>query len=131
MLVLAADPIKNYTFLPITGFLDTLFHQTWIAISVLGNPKPAYVITLIGLIITAILALTANFVTEFLTSRKVGSLFAATIITILGSILFQTFVLLPFDFALEGVRIIAALLGAIVVAVFYVLIRGKLQGGKK
>jgi hypothetical protein len=129
MLVLA-DQIKNLTFIPTTGFLDTLFHQSWIDIKVLGNPSGVgYRLTLIGLLITLVIALTANFVTEFLTSKKV-SLFTATVITILGSILFQTFVMLPFDFELEGVRVISALLGAIVVAVFYVLISGK-AGGKK
>ena len=126
MLVLA---FTNYNFIPNSGFLDTLFHQTWIIISFLGKPDGGYKITLIGLIITGIIALTANYVTEFLTSKKVGSLFTATVITILGSILFQTFVMLPFDFGLEGVRIIAALLGAIVVAVFYVLIKGRLSKG--
>jgi uncharacterized membrane protein YeaQ/YmgE (transglycosylase-associated protein family) len=128
MLVLA--DIKSYNFIPDSGFLDQLFHQTWLAISIFGNPANGYKLTLIGLLITLVIALTANFVTEKLTSKKVGSLFVATVVTILGSWLFQTYVLLPFDFALEGVRIIAALLGAIVVAVFYVLIRGTVQKGK-
>ena len=34
------------------------------------------------------------------------------------------YVQLPFDFAIEGVRIIAALLGALIIAVFLVLLRG-------
>lgn len=130
MFVLA---FTNYNFIPNSGILDTIFHKTWLDFKVFGNPTdPAYGyrLTLIGLIITAVIALAANYVTEFLTSKKVGSLFAATVITILGSILFQTFVLLPFDFGLEGVRVVAALLGAIVIAVFYVLIRGKVQKGK-
>jgi hypothetical protein len=38
-------------------------------------------------------------------------------------------VLLGFDFALEGVRVIAALLGAVVIAVFYNLLRA--QGSRK
>ncbi len=128
MLVLA--DIRNYSFIPTDGILDSIFHKTWLAISILGNPSDGYKLTLIGLLITLIIALTANFVTEKLTAKKVGSLFGATVVTIFGSWLFQTYVLLPFDFALEGVRIIAALLGAIVVAVFYVLIKGKVQKSK-
>ena len=84
----------------------------------------------IGLIIILIIALAANAITERLTSRKAGGLLTATLITIIGSAIFQAYVLLPFDFSLEGVRIVAALLGAIVIAVFYTLIRGS-AGGKK
>ncbi len=127
MFVLAG--VSNYNFIPTDGgFLDKLFHQTWLAISVFGNPANGYKLTLIGLIIIAALAVIANFVTEQLTGRKVGSQVAAIVVTIIGSLLFQTYVLLPFDFALEGVRIIAALLGAIVIAVFWVLIAGKVKG---
>lgn len=122
--------IQNINFIPNTGILDQIFHQSWLTVSILGFPKGGYRITLIGLIIILIIALAANAVTEKLTSRKVGGLFAATLITIIGSAIFQAYVLLPFDFALEGVRIIAALLGAIVIAVFYTLIKGA-AGGKK
>lgn len=122
--------IQNINFIPNSGILDQIFHQSWLTVSILGFPKGGYRITLIGLIIILIIALAANAVTEKLTSRKVGGLFAATIITIIGSAIFQAYVLLPFDFALESVRIIAALLGAIVIAVFYTLLKGSV-GGKK
>ena len=127
MFVLA--DVSNYNFIPTDGgFLDKLFHYTWIAISVFGNPAGGYKLTLIGLIIIGALAVIANFVTEQLTGRSVGSQLAAFVVTVIGSLLVQTYVLLPFDFALEGVRVIAALLGAIIVSVFYVLIAGKVKG---
>ena len=130
MLVLA-DIIKPINFIPNDGFLDTVFHQSWLAISILGQPQPAYKVTLIGLIIFAIIASAVNFVTERLTEKKVGSLTAAIVVTVIGSLLFQTYVRLPnnIDFQVEGVYIISALLGAIIVGVFYVLIKGKV--GKK
>jgi uncharacterized membrane protein YeaQ/YmgE (transglycosylase-associated protein family) len=126
--MLLAD-VQNLNFIPNSGILDTIFHQTWLEVSILGFPAGGYRITLIGLIIVLIIAIAANGITERLTSKKVGGLFAAVIVTLIGSWLFSAYVKLPFDFALENVRIIAALLGAVVIAVFYTLIRG--QGGKK
>jgi uncharacterized membrane protein YeaQ/YmgE (transglycosylase-associated protein family) len=81
------------------------------------------------LIILVIIALGANAITERLTGRKAGGLLLATLITVLGAALVQAYVLLGFDFALEGVRVIAALLGAVVIAVFYNLLRA--QGSHK
>src|SRR5215831_11854663 len=122
--------VRNFNFIPSDGgLLDIIFHKTNFAINIFGKPGGAgYRLTLMGLLIIFVIAITANFVTERLTSKKVGNLFGATLITILGSWLFLTFVNLPFDFALEGVRVVAALLGAIIVAVFVVLIKG--IGGK-
>ena len=124
------ETVRNFNFIPTDGgLLDTIFHKTTLAVNILGKPGGAgYKLTLIGLLIIFVIAITANFVTERLTNKKVGNLMGATLITILGSWLFLTFVNLPFDFSLEGVRVIAALLGAIIVAVFVVLIRG--MGGK-
>lgn len=126
--MLLAD-VQNLNFIPNSGILDTIFHQTWLEVSIFGFPPGGYRITLIGLIIVLIIAIAANGITERLTSKKVGGLFAAVIVTLIGSWLFSAYVKLPFDFSLEGVRIIAALLGAVVIAVFYTLLRG--QGGKK
>jgi len=120
---------QSINFIPNNGVLDQIFHQTWLSISVLGFPAGGYKITLIGLLIVLVIAIAANGITERLTSRKVGGLFAAVIVTLIGSWLFSAYVNLPFDFVLEGVRIVAALLGAVVIAVFYTLLRG--QGGKK
>jgi uncharacterized membrane protein YeaQ/YmgE (transglycosylase-associated protein family) len=123
--------IQNINFIPDSGPLDLIFHKTWLAVSVFGIPPNGYRITLIGLLIVLIIAIAANAITEKLTSRKVGGLLAAIIVTLFGSWLFSAYVLLPFDFALEGVRIVAALLGAIVVAVFYTLIKGQFAGKGK
>jgi uncharacterized membrane protein YeaQ/YmgE (transglycosylase-associated protein family) len=121
---------QNINFIPNSGVLDQIFHQTWLAVSILGFPAGGYKITLIGLIIVLIIAIAANGITERLTSKKVGGLFAAVIVTLIGSWLFSAYVKLPFDFAVEGVRIVAALLGAVVIAVFYTLLRGQVSGKK-
>ncbi len=123
MIVLAAS-IPSYNFpIPKGSFFDLLFHQTYFSLQVLGLLNPPFQINLIGLIIIVLIAFAANAVTERLTSNKAGGLFTAVLITLLGSYLFAAFVRLPFDFNLEGVRIIAALIGAIIIAVFYSLIR--------
>jgi hypothetical protein len=126
--VIASGP-TNLNFIPNDGgFLDLLFHQTRLTFQIFGWPKPAFSINLIQLIIILFLAFAINGATERLTGRKV-SLFAAVVITVIGSYLFATYVKLPFDFSLEGVRIVAAILGALIIAVFYTLIVGKGKGG--
>jgi uncharacterized membrane protein YeaQ/YmgE (transglycosylase-associated protein family) len=121
--------IANLNFIPTSGPLDTVFHQSWLAFSLLGVPAGGYKINLIDLLILLIIAIAANGITERLAGRKAGGLLLATLLTVIGSALVQAYVILPFDFALEGVRIVAALLGAVVIAVFYVLLLG--QAGKK
>jgi len=130
MIVLAAS-IPSYN-IPIAkgSFFDLLFHQTYLSLQILGLLNPPFKINLIGLIIIVLIAFAANAVTERLTSNKAGGLLTAVLITLLGSYLFAAFVRLPFDFIFEGVRIIAALVGAIVIAVFYSLIRKQGSGGK-
>jgi len=125
MVLLAAIP--NLTFIPTRGPLDVVFHQSWLAFSVLGMPAGGYKLNFIDWIILLIIAITANGITERLAGRKAGGLLLATLITVLGSALVQAYVTLPFDFALEGVRIVAALLGAVVIAVFYVLLLGQVS----
>jgi uncharacterized membrane protein YeaQ/YmgE (transglycosylase-associated protein family) len=125
MVLLAAIP--NLTFIPTSGPLDVVFHQSWLAFSVLGMPAGGYKLNFIDWIILLIIAITANGITERLAGRKAGGLLLATLITVLGSALVQAYVTLPFDFALEGVRIVAALLGAVVIAVFYVLLLGQVS----
>src|SRR5260370_3932678 len=121
MVLLSASP--NLTFIPTSGPLDLIFHKSWLAISVFGAPTGGYKVTFIALIILVIIALGANAITERLTGRKAGGLLLPTLITVLGAALVQAYVLLGFDFRLEGVRVIAALLGAVVIAVFYNLLR--------
>jgi DMSO/TMAO reductase YedYZ heme-binding membrane subunit len=128
-MVLLAATMQSFNFIPNSGILDTIFHQTWIRIAIFGFPNGGYKVTLIGLIILTILALTANAITERLTGKKVGML-GALLITILGAYIFITYVSLPFDFAVEGIPIVAALLGAVVISVFYVLIKGQASGKK-
>ena len=125
MVLLAAIP--NLTFIPTSGPLDAIFHQSWLAFSVLGMPAGGYKLNFIDLIILLIIAIAANAITEQLAGRKAGGLLLATLITVLGTSLVQAYVSLPFDFALEGVRIVAALLGAVVIAVFYVLLLGQVS----
>ncbi len=112
-------------FLPMNSFFNTVFRQTALTIKVFDIPKSGYTLNLIQLIILLILAVAVNAITERLTSKRVGGLFLATIITIIGVFLIEQLVTLPFDFAFEGIRIIAARLGAIIIAVFYSLIRNQ------
>jgi spore maturation protein SpmB len=124
--------VVNVNFLPTSGILDTIFHQTWLALNILGVPGGnGYKLTLIGLIIVLIIASAAAAVTQGLTGAKPGGTLATVLITLFGAWLFSAYVLLPFDVNMEGVRLIAALLGAIVVSVFVVLIRNQLRGSKK
>jgi uncharacterized membrane protein YeaQ/YmgE (transglycosylase-associated protein family) len=116
--------IPDIRLVPNSGVMDLIFHQTWLQVSILNIPPEGYRLTLIGLIIIVLMALLVNAITERLTSRKMGGLFTAVLVTIIGSVLTAAYVRLPFDFAIEGVRIIAALLGAVVIAVFLVLLRG-------
>jgi uncharacterized membrane protein YeaQ/YmgE (transglycosylase-associated protein family) len=92
-----------------------------------GLPSGGYKLNLIQLIIILIIALAAHAITERLTGRKAGGLLLATLITVIGAALVQAYVHLGYDFALEAVRIIAALLGAVVIAVFYSLLRGQVS----
>jgi hypothetical protein len=120
--------IPNIQLIPNNSAMDLIFHQIWIQVSVLNIPPDGYRVSFIGLIILVILALTVNAITERLTGKKVGSLFVAVLITVIGSVMTAAYVQLPFDFALEGVKIIAALIGAVIIAVFIVLIRGAFGG---
>jgi uncharacterized membrane protein YeaQ/YmgE (transglycosylase-associated protein family) len=117
--------IPNYTFIPKGGFMDTLMHKSFIEFAIAGFPNPPFLLTLIGLIILTIIAIAVNGITEKLTGKKVGGVMAAIIFTVIGSALAVAFVKLPFDFELEGVRIIAALIGATVISVFYSLFRAQ------
>jgi hypothetical protein len=125
---IASTVPANINFIPSDGgFLDLLFHRTALTIEVFGQPRPPFSINLIQFIIVLFLAFAINGATERLTGKKVG-MWLAVILTLIGSYLFSTYVNLPFDFRVEGVRIIAAILGALIIAVFYTLIVGQ---GKK
>ncbi len=115
----------TFTFLPNSGLLDQIFHRTWIAISVLGVPTDGYQLTLIGLIIVALLAFAVNVIIERLTGRKTGGLARAVGFTLVGAFLVSAFVSLPFELEIEGVRVITTLIGAMIVGVFYNLVKGQ------
>jgi hypothetical protein len=115
----------SFTFLPTSGPLDLLFHHTWIAISILGVPNDGYQLTLIGLLIVAVLAFAVNVFIERLTGRKTGGLGRAVAFTLVGSFLVSAYVALPFEVELEGVRLLTTLVGALVIGVFYNLLKGK------
>jgi len=122
--------VYHIDIIPTSGIFDLIFHQTWIAISILGFPANGYKLTLIALIILVILALAAAAVIERLTGAKPGQLLLTFLITLLGAYLFQVYVALPFDIIIEGVALVASFLGAVVIGTFYVLIRNSVRGGK-
>ncbi|HEU5345718.1 MAG TPA: hypothetical protein VFU60_15330 [Ktedonobacterales bacterium] len=130
--VVAAVPSFNP--IPNSGILNQIFHQTDATVQVLDWPTPAYHINLIQLIILIVLAVVVLFVTEKLTKQKPGGVVTGVILTVIGAYIFETFAQknrLPVDFALEGVLIVSSLIGAIIVSVFYTLIRGMFGGSKK
>lgn len=123
--------ISSINFIPTTGPLDSIFHQTWLSINILGVPGGSgYKVTLIGLLILLIIAFAVNGIAERLTTKKIGGLFSAVIVTVIGSWIISQYARLPFDFLIEGVAIVTALLGALIIGVFYTLIRSAMKGGK-
>jgi hypothetical protein len=115
------------------GILKTIFIDTWIAISLLGQPAGGFKLTLIDLVIVALLAFAVTALIEWLTTQKLGKLFTGMVVTIIGALLMVMFVRLPapLDFAIEDVPIVAALIGALIVGVFYVLLRARTSGSGK
>ncbi len=121
--IMAAVP--SFDPIPHSGILNTIFYQTDMRVQVLDWPANGYYINLIQLIILIVLAVVVNFVTERLTSKKPGGLATGVVLTVIGAYIAETFAKIPFDFAFEGVLIVASLVGAIVVGVFYTLIRAQ------
>jgi hypothetical protein len=114
------------------GILKTIFIDTWVSLSLFGQPAGGFKLTLIDLIIVALLAFAVTALTEWLTGQKLGNLFAGMVVTIIGALLVLMFVRLPapLDFAIEDIAIVAALIGAIIVGVFYVLLRARTSSKK-
>jgi uncharacterized membrane protein YeaQ/YmgE (transglycosylase-associated protein family) len=114
------------------GVMKTIFIDSWLSFALLGQPAGGFKLTLIDIIILVAIAYLVSFVSEKLTGKKLGGTFKATLITLVGAWLALAFTRLPagLDFAIEDVVIIPALLGAIIVAVFYTLIRAQMQKGK-
>ena len=130
-LVLATALASSYDPIPHTGILNDIFYLTNLRIQVLGWPAGGYYINLIQLIILVALAVVVNFVIEFLTKKKPGGLVTGVLLTVIGAYIVQAVAKVSFDFVFEGVRILASLVGAIVVGVFYTLIRAQFSGANK
>ena len=115
------------------GILKTIFIDTGITFTVLGQPAGGFHLTLLDLIIVGLLAFAVTAITEWLTGRKIGNLFAGMVVTIIGALLVLMFVHLPapLDFAIEDIAVVAALIGATVVGVFYALIRARTSSSGK
>ena len=115
------------------GILKTIFIDTAVTFSVLGQPAGGFHLTLLDLVIIGLLAFAVTAITEWLTGRKIGNLFAGMLVTIIGVVLVLMFVRLPapLDFAIEDVAVVAALIGAIIVGVFYVLLRARTSSGRR
>src|SRR4029077_7476334 len=111
------------------GILKTIFIDTWLRISLFGQPAGGFLLTLIDLIILAILAFAVNAITEWLTTKKLGNLVAGIVVTIIRALLRVAFVKLPapLDFKIEDIPLAAALIGSIIVGVFYTLIRARMS----
>src|SRR5262245_33504387 len=109
------------------GILKTIFIDTWISLSLFGQPAGGFRLTLLDLVIVGLLALAVTAITQWLTGRKIGNLFAGMVVTIIGALLVLMFMRLPapLDFAIEDIAVVAALIGAIIVGVFYALIRAR------
>jgi drug/metabolite transporter (DMT)-like permease len=122
LILAATNPIQIF---PNTGFFDQLFHQTFITVNILGLiSHGGYTITLAGLIVILLIALLAGAISERLAGEKIGkSIAPAVLITLLGAYIFTAYVNLPTEIIIENVHIIAALLGAVVFGVFWVLLR--------
>lgn len=123
--------VASFNIIPNSGILNTIFHQTDITIQVLDWPGKGYHLNLIQLLILLALAVVVNSVTKYLTKSESGGLVTGVVLTIIGAYLLETYAHIPFDFSLEGVLVIASLLGAIIVGVFYTLIRARFKGGAK
>lgn len=115
------------------GILKTIFVDTGITFTVLGQPAGGFHLTLLDLIIVGLLAFAVTAITEWLTGQKLGKLFTGMVVTILGALLVLMFVHLPapLDFAIEDIAVVAALIGATIVGVFYALIRARTSSSGK
>jgi drug/metabolite transporter (DMT)-like permease len=126
---MVAASVQHVNLIPTSGFMDLLFHKTYLIINIFGFfGGEGYKVTLAGLIVLVIIAAAAAAIAERLTGQKPGaSIVTPLLLALLGAYIFTIYVKLPFDLVIETVPVVAALLGAIVFGVFYVLIRK--QGG--
>ena len=121
--------VKPVTFIPKSGILHQIFHQTDMTVQVADWPSGGYSINLIQLLILLALAVIVVYVTEKLTKSKVGGLVAGVVITVIGAYIFQSVTNKVPDISIEGIRIVSSLIGAIIISVFYTLIRAQFSKG--
>ncbi len=123
--------MMSFNTIPKTGVFNQIFHLTNVRVFVLGWPAQGYYINLIQFIILLVIAVVVIYVTERLTKTKVGGLAMGVILTLLGAFLIQSVTTKVPDFLFEGVRVVSSLIGAIIIGVFYVLIRAQFSKGSK
>jgi uncharacterized membrane protein YeaQ/YmgE (transglycosylase-associated protein family) len=123
--------MKSFDPIPRQGILNQIFYQTNANIRIFNWPAGGYSINLIQFIILLILAIIVVFVTEQLTKSKVGGLAVGVIITLIGAAIIQAVTSGLPDFLFEGVRVVSSLVGAIIISVFYTLIRARFSKSQK
>src|SRR5258708_32478379 len=97
--------VVTVNFLPTSGILDTIFHQTWLAINIFGFPGGnGYKLTLIGLIIVLIIASAATGIAERLAGAKPGGMLLAARVPLFGAWPFSAYVRLPVYILMEVER---------------------------
>lgn len=121
--------MPSYDPIPHHGVYNQIFYLTSAQIHVFGWPSAGYSINLIQFIILLALAVMVVYVAERLTGSKIGGLAVGVIVTLIGAFLIQNLTTHIPDFLFEGVRVVSSLLGAIIIAVFYVLIRAQFAKG--
>lgn len=121
--------MPSYNPIPTTGVLNQIFHLTSARLHIFGWPAQGYSINLIQFLILLTIAIVVVYVTERLTKSQIGGLAAGVIVTLLGAFLIQSVATRIPDFMFEGVRVVTSLIGAIIIGVFYVLIRGQFAKG--
>jgi len=125
--------VNNFNIIPSGSPWDQIFRETWINLNIFGLfGADGFRINLAGLIIILIVGLAATAITERLVGEKPGkNLLATVLLTLFGAYVFAGAVHLPFETKVENVPLIAALLGAIVFGVFYVLLKKQVAPSKK
>jgi uncharacterized membrane protein YeaQ/YmgE (transglycosylase-associated protein family) len=122
--------MKSFDPIPHTGILNQIFYLTNARLYLFGWPAHGYSINLIQFIILLLIAVVVVYVTERLTSRKIGGLAAGVIVTLIGAFLIQSVTTQIPDFLFEGIRVMSSLIGALIIGVFYALIRAQFAKGK-
>lgn len=122
--------MKSFDPIPHSGVIGRFFYETTAQLRLFGWPAQGYSINLIQFIVLLALAIVVVFVIERLTKNKIGGLAAGVIVTLIGAFIIQTETRSMPDFLFEGVRVVSSLVGAIIIGVFYVLLRAQFARSK-